>query len=205
MPFITEEIWQKLQRTAHSVQRSVFGNCPRSDSIMIAEWPEVDEKKFDPDAEKEMALLIEVITSLRNLRAELNIGLDKKPKVLINSKSKDSLKTIQDHQEIIQRLANLSEVHYDVHEKPAKQVAIAVTGDLEIRLLLEGMIDLEVEKKRLSKQVEEIERELKAVKGRLENSAFVEKAPKDVIDGERKKQKDLEEKRERLKRHLAGL
>ncbi len=218
MPFITEEVWQKLKsqitslrqrrirlRRNKSQEKAPSAQRPAPGSIMLAEWPKIDQGLIDPQAEKEMAFLIEVITSLRNLRTEFNIGLDKKPGVLINGKSKNSLKTIQDHQEIIQRFANLSEICYDVHEKPAKQVAIAVAGDLEIYLPLEGIIDLEVEKKRLTKQIDEIERELKAVKGRLENNAFVEKAPKDVIDGERKKQKDLEEKRERLKRHLASL
>lgn len=191
MPFISEEIWQKLPG--------------HSESIMKAPWPEVNNKSYDSSSELQMELLRNIITAIRNLRAEFNISLDKKPRVIIHSKSNESLKTVKNYQEMILKFAHVSEICYDVSEKPTKQVAIAVVGDLEIYLLLEGVIDLDIEKRRLTRQIEDAERELKAVKGRLANSAFVKKAPWDVIEGEKKKQKDLEEKEERLNRHLTSI
>ncbi len=205
MPFVTEEIWQRLRGLSPRQRRAGEGDCPRSDSIMLAEWPKVDQGLIDLQAEKEMALLMETVTALRNLRTELNIAVDKAPKALIVTESKEELKIAQNYQEMIRRFSNVSEISFNPKEKPTRQVAMAVVSQLQVYLSLEGMIDLDAEKRRLNKQIESLEKEINAVTGRLANQSFIEKAPQEVVEGEKEKQRLLQEKGERLKGHLARL
>jgi valyl-tRNA synthetase len=190
MPFITEEVWQKLPGAR--------------ESIMTTPWPKVNQQWYDSKSEIEMGFLIKIITALRTLRSELNVGTDKKPKVFVKGHSKEELKIAQTYQEMIQRFSSLSEISYG-DQMPTKQVAMVVVGNLEIYLLMEGIIDLETERKHLAKEIESLQEEINAVEGRLVNKSFIEKAHFDVVNGEKKKKQILEAKKERFKRHLASL
>ncbi len=202
MPFETEEIWQIL--TGQGGQTDPPPTTNQQESIMVAEWPNVNRERLDSKSEKEMELLIQVIVSIRNLRAEFNIPMDKRPSVIISGKVQKELKSIRQHSGIIQQLAQLRELKCDAKPDRISQVAMDIVGSLQIYLCLEGIIDLALERERLSKQVQAIEQELQRFSQRLTDRQFLEKAPKEIVEKERTKREELKAKLERLKQHLAG-
>jgi valyl-tRNA synthetase len=178
MPFITEEIWQHLPE--------------KGKSIMVSKWPQTDSNLVDKDAEESMDLLMEVIRSIRNIRAEMNVPPGKKAEVIIMAKSKEAYAIVNTGQEYVARLANGEpiNIYEGIGTKPSN-VATAIVGDLEIYLPLEGLIDLEVEIKRLEKELSQTKKELERVTGKLSNEGFLTKAPQEVIAKEQAKQREL--------------
>jgi valyl-tRNA synthetase len=178
MPFITEEIWQHLPEEGKT--------------IMLAKWPQSEKILEDKAAEKEMDLIMEVVRSIRNIRAEMNVPLGKKAEVIIMAKNREAERITSKGKEYIGQLANgepiyVKEVSLD---KPQK-AATAIVGDLEIYLPLEGLIDMDLEIKRLEKELGQTRKELDRVAGKLNNQGFLSKAPQEVIDKEKAKQQEM--------------
>lgn len=189
MPFITEEIWQNLPH--------------EGDSITVAKWPVADESLTDVKAAEEMKLLVEIIRSVRNSRAEVNTPLSKKIKMIVKAKDAGVLTTLEKNKAYLERFCNPEELVLatDV-ATPDKAMTSIVTG-AEIILPLEGLINLDEEIARLEKELDKLNKEVERVQKKLSNEGFVKKAPEKVIEEERAKEKDYTEKRavvqERLK------
>lgn len=181
MPFITEEIWQHLPHNG--------------ESITIAEWPKADASLSDEAAAAEMKLLVEMIRSVRNIRAEVNTPLSKKIKILVKAKDESYLGMIEKNRAYIERFCNPEELLMGTEiEMPEKAMTAVLTG-VEIILPLEGLINIEEEIARLEKEKGRLDKEVERVQKKLGNEGFVKKAPAHVIEEERAKERDYSEKR----------
>ncbi len=170
MPFITEELWQEIAQ--------ICGK-KTAESIMIAPYPTIEEVKINTefdDVDKQIVLLKELITGVRNLRAEMN--LSPAVKVPLKIEVKNNL-ILNDFVPYIQSLAKISECEI-VKEITNSISPIAIIRN--IRLMLEVEIDKDVEKQRLLKEIEKIRKDIEKIQIKLNNPAYVERAPKDLIE-----------------------
>ena len=206
MPFITEEIWQALQKTVGQLncQTAKLSNR-QTESIMISSWPEVNRRRINAKIEKEMALVIGVTTSIRNIRSEMGIVPQKKIEAILKIKRKDQLKIIDANVPYIRNLAGVSKIKIGPDVVKPVPSASAVIGEIVAWVPLKGLIDPEKERGRLKRQMDKIEKELKRTKEKLKNKEFLNKAPERVIVKEKKKEKELKEKSEKLKKNLKSL
>lgn len=191
MPFITEEIWQKLPH--------------QGESIMLAKWPTADEGLKDETAETEMAVLIEVITAIRRIRGEMNVPPGKKAEAILISGDTGFRGILERNTAYIQGLANAEvNVLAELQQKP-DQSASAVTRGVEIFVPLKGLIDLDKEIARLNKELKAVQTDLARVQGKLNNQGFLAKAPADVIEKEKAKEEELVMKANALMDRVAML
>ena len=191
MPFITEEIYQCLPHEA--------------ESIMISKWPVADESLIDPEAERGMNAIMDSIKAIRNMRAEVNANPGKKiPAVLLVADDLREVVAANDsYIKLLGSIDNLELCAMDA-EKPENAMAAVVTG-IEVYLPLAGLIDVEKETQRLSKELVTMEKDLQRVSGKLNNAGFLAKAPEDVIAKERAKSEELTGKIEAVKKRMAYL
>ncbi|MTI58707.1 MAG: valine--tRNA ligase [Firmicutes bacterium] len=191
MPFITEEIWQQLPGTG--------------ESIMIAPWPEIEQGVIIDEIEDKMALIMDVIKSIRNIRNEMKVNPGKRIKAILNS-PEEKFDILQEGYNYIKDLARLKElsIEINIEEKPDKSSTSIVSG-VEIILPLEGMVDLDKEIARLEKELEEVGSEIKRAEGKLANEGFVNKAPEHLVQREREKLQEFKEKKVKLQQSLDDL
>lgn len=191
MPFITEEIYQCLPHEA--------------ESIMISKWPVADESLVDPDAERGMNAIMDSIKAIRNMRAEVNANPGKKiPAIMLVSE--DLREVVAHNDSYIKLLGGIDNLELRPlnGEKPENAMAAVVTG-IEVYLPLAGLIDVEKETQRLSKELAAMEKDLQRAGGKLNNAGFLAKAPEDVIAKERAKYEELSGKIEAVKKRMAYL
>lgn len=191
MPFITEEIYQCLPHEA--------------ESIMISKWPVADESLIDSEAERGMNAIMDSIKAIRNMRAEVNANPGKKiPAIMLVSE--DLREVVAHNDSYIKLLGGIDnlELHPLNGEKPENAMAAVVTG-IEVYLPLAGLIDVEKETQRLSKELAAMEKDLQRAGGKLNNAGFLAKAPEDVIAKERAKYEELSGKIEAVKKRMAYL
>ncbi|ADQ14528.1 valine--tRNA ligase [Halanaerobium hydrogeniformans] len=184
MPFITEEIWQKLPGT--------------EGSIMRAPWPEKDKTKLNKDAENKMEVIMSVIKAVRNIRNEMKVNPGRRIKALLSAPEK-KVAVLEEGREYLENLARIKDlvIAGDQLERPEK-VSTSIVNEVEVILPLEGMIDLDKEIKRLEKEIEEVEFEIQRAQGKLNNEGFVNNAPDDLVEGEKTKLKEYKEKKAKL-------
>ena len=191
MPFITEEIYQCLPHEA--------------ESIMISKWPVADESLIDPEAERGMNAIMDSIKAIRNMRAEVNANPGKKiPAIMLISE--DLREVVAHNDSYIKLLGGIDNLELRPlnGEKPENAMAAVVTG-IEVYLPLAGLIDVEKETQRLSKELAAMEKDLQRAGGKLNNAGFLAKAPEDVIAKERAKYEELSGKIEAVKKRMAYL
>jgi len=191
MPFITEEIWQKLPH--------------QGDSITVASWPEPREDFHDEQASNEMKRLVAIIKSVRNIRAEVDTPMSKSIKMLVEAKDENILRELEQNRMYLEHFCNPSElvIAKDI-DVPEKAMTAVVTG-AEIYLPLEGLIDFDKEIKRLEKELEKWNKEVERVQKKLANEGFVNKAPQAVVDEEKRKEQDYLDKQAKVKTRLEEL
>ena len=191
MPFITEEIWQKLPH--------------QGDSITIAKWPEVNEVFHDEQAAAEMKRLVAIIKAVRNIRAEVDTPMSKQITLLIQAESEEIVHELEAERHYLERFANPSElVIASTITAPDKAMSAVVTG-AELFLPLEGLIDFDKEISRLEKELEKWTKEVERVQKKLSNQGFINKAPEQVVEEEREKEKDYLDKQAKVKARLMEL
>jgi valyl-tRNA synthetase len=191
MPFITEEIWQNLPH--------------QGESITVAAWPTVNTDLIDTEAAAEMKLLVEIIRSVRNIRAEVNTPLSKKIDMFLKAKDANIAASLEKNRGYLVRFCNPDELHIGTDlSTPDKAMTAVVTG-VEIILPLAGLINIEEEIARLQKEWEKLNSEVERVQKKLSNEGFVAKAPEKVIAEERAKEQDYLEKRTAVEARIAEL
>ena len=187
MPFVTEEIWQ------------VFGE--ERPSIMVQSYPTADAGWIDEEIESRMTSLMNVIRAVRNLRTELNCPPGKDVKVIFCGAAAD-LGFLGEQQPYLRALARVGSAEYRAAGEAPKGAATAVVGAMEIYLPLDDLINLDEEWARLSREVGKIEDELARVHKKLANADFLAKAKHEVVDKEREKASQFEEKIRTLRSSL---
>ena len=165
MPFITEELWETLSQ--------------RNEMLVHCDWPEFDSTLIDHAADLEMNWVVNLIESIRSARAQLRVPAGLKIPMIFLKMDSEAKQAWENNSEMIQKLARITELT-SADDIPKGSIAISAKG-ASFALPLEDIIDLDEEKKRLSKSLDRLQKEISALKGRLQNSKFIESAPEEVI------------------------
>ncbi len=192
MPFITEEIWQRVHTLA-----GVEG-----DTIMLAKYPEADESKIDDVAIGDIEWLKSVILGVRNIRGEMQISPSVKLPLYFANGSEEDKQRLDSMATFLSKLAGLEKTHWLSADEEAPMSATALVGEMEILVPMAGFIDTEAEISRLNKEVEKLNKEASRLNGKLNNANFVDKAPADVVEKEKLKLADANSALEKLNAQL---
>ena len=189
MPYLTEELWQKLPGVSSDLHNSAYSSSPPT--IMLADFPECDEGLIDEKAESEMRTIIALVSKVRNIRAEMRI----KPadKISIHVGTDVFNQGVFKKNEIqIRKLTNAKSLILSVIADAPRSSARATFGDgSEIAVPLEGLVDLDAERIRLQSQIDKLEIEYEKLDAMLTNDKFLNNAPKEKVRETAKRQKEL--------------
>ena len=186
MPFITEEIWQKLQTG--------------EETIMLSDFPEEEKEFINIEAEKEFDYLKEIISAIRNIRGEANVSPSKKIEVIFKTADENARNILQNNAKILDKLANVEKYEFNV-EIP-KLVGFRLVDTTEIFVPLAELIDLDKEIEKLEKSIEKTQVELDKVLKKLSNENFVAKAKPEAVEKERRIKEELENKIAKFKESM---
>ncbi|ODV57308.1 MULTISPECIES: valine--tRNA ligase [Lysinibacillus] len=191
MPFITEEIWQHLPHDG--------------ESITVAAWPTVRSDLHFAEEADNMKLLMDIIRSVRNIRAEVNTPMSKKVPLFISAKDASTVAVLEANKAYLEKFCNPDTLTIgEALEAPGQSMTAVITG-AQVFLPLVGLINLEEEIARLEKELEKWAKEVKLVTGKLSNEKFVSKAPEALVNVEREKLADYESKHEVVLKRLEEL
>ncbi|MBV8838767.1 MAG: valine--tRNA ligase [Alphaproteobacteria bacterium] len=188
MPFITEELW------------AVTASAPRAGLLALASWP-MPEGLDDADAEAEIGWVVDLVSSVRSVRSEMNISAAT-PLTLINVSMPTKARAAR-WTEFIKRLARVSEVSY-ADESPQGAVQLVVRGEV-VALPLKGVIDIAAERARLEKAIAKVDVDIKRARDKLSNPKFLQNADEDVVEGEKEKLEEAEGRRAKILEALERL
>ncbi|MFM9903985.1 MAG: valine--tRNA ligase [Pyrinomonadaceae bacterium] len=189
MPYLTEELWLKLPGTGSALHNAAYSNADAT--IMLTGFPEGDAALIDERAETEMSAVIEIIKKVRNIRAEMNISTAIKFTVHIAAVEGMQAVFEANEAQIIKLAKAESLVIGDELDVP-RASAKAVTNDARLAVPLEGLIDFEVERARLTNQITKLTEEKTRLDGQLSNANFVDRAPADKVQELRDRSTELE-------------
>jgi valyl-tRNA synthetase len=192
MPFITEEIWQSLDNHL-------------TDSIMISQWPPMSDDAIDPAAEADMKMLQESINAIRNIRGEMNVPPRKKVSVVFKPRDDQFAAVLDKHRSYIADCAVTDEITISLAPDIPKPAARAFPPGTEVHVPLAGIIDIDKEKLRLSKECEKVNAEIIKNEKKLGNENFRKKAPATVVDMTEERQRELSKKFKKLQESLSQL
>ena len=177
-PYITEELWSNFSISEENM-------------IILESWPKSDSKLINKDIEENLDLIKKTISSIRNIRAEMNIPMGKEIDIIIKA-SENNVEIFNALKPYISRLAKIGEIKIDSKAKKPEQSASIVINSNEIFIPLKGVIDISIEIERLKKQLDAYNGRLKNVNNKLNNDNFINRAPKDIIENEKRKQSDYQ-------------
>ncbi|MEW6079182.1 MAG: valine--tRNA ligase [Thermodesulfobacteriota bacterium] len=195
IPFVTEEIWHILPGTGGSIMSAAFPPAGE----------EKDGLQQEPGAESEMALVMDVITGIRNVRGEMNISPGKNLAVCAHADNQAVSDRIAANRDMIINLARLESLIIQPTAEKPKFAATSVVRGITIYVLLEGVIDIDKEKGRIGKEMAKIGKEIEAAARKLNNHDFLKKAPEEVIARARENNRELQERKDKLQATLDKL
>jgi valyl-tRNA synthetase len=196
IPYVTEEIWQNL----YSLSPDDFRN-----SLIKASWPKPDPFLVDSELERSMDLVQEVVTSVRNIRSEMNIPPAKKLTAYLKVEKKETQKLLDENREHILTLGRIEKLEIALKIKKPSLSASVVAKDFEIYIPLEGLIDVEQEGAKLENEITRLKELLAGVNRKLANEDFLKKAPPSIVQKEKAKKEDYQKLIEKLEKNLEGL
>lgn len=183
MPFITEEIWQRIK-----AQAGVSG-----DTLMLQPWPVANEARIDAAAEDDIEWVKTLMLGVRQIRGEMKISMAKRIDVVLANANAEDLRRLADNGPLLNKLAKFESVRVLAAGEEAPMSATALVGDMQVLVPMAGLIDKEAELARLDKEIQRLDGEVKRVGGKLANEGFVAKAPAEVLDKERAKLAEAEQ------------
>ena len=182
MPFITEEIWQRVKTLAGK----------EGNTIMLQAWPLPEEAKVDTQAEDDINWLRSVTEVVRNIRSERNAPPGKHFPVYIGHSTAEDRQRFANIETFLKKLANIESVHWLAEGEQPPLSASGLAGNLDIHVPMAGLIDKAAEVARLNKETERLGKEIERLKGKLANEKFVASAPAEVVDKEKAKLAEAE-------------
>jgi len=197
MPFITEEIWQRV------APQLTGAAPPASASIMLAAWPRAGDFPADAAAERDLQWLMQVVLGVRQIRGEMDISPSRKLPLLLQNSSPADLELAQRHLPLLMRLAGVEAPQPLAAGVKAPPSAVALVGELTLLVPMAGLIDPTAELSRLTKQLRKTGEEIARAKAKLGNENFVRSAPAAVVEQERDRLTEFERTRSGLERQLA--
>ncbi|KRK57839.1 valine--tRNA ligase [Fructilactobacillus fructivorans] len=180
MPFVTEKIWLSMPHVGKS--------------LVVADYPANHDEFNDSQAESDMNHLIDVIKAVRNIRSEVNAPLSSPVDILVKTDDPELKKVLEDNSDYIDRFGHPNKLEIGTDINIPKLAMTSVITDAEISIPLDELIDLNDEKTRLQKEVQKFEAEVQRAQKKLANKKFVENAPEAVVNEQKEKQKDNENK-----------
>ncbi|MEM7291880.1 MAG: class I tRNA ligase family protein, partial [Pseudomonadota bacterium] len=195
MPYITEELWQKVGPLAGSEHAS----------IMVAPYPVSQPEKIDAEAEAEIDWIKQFVLGVRKIRAEMDIAPGKPLPVLVAPSDATDAQRAEDHGSLIKFLARVESIDILAAGDEAPESAPALIGDTQILIPMSGLIDKDAEVSRLQKEIAKLEAEIKRLSGKLNNEQFVAKAPEAVVAKERERLAETESSKQQLADQLAKI
>ncbi len=193
MPFVTEELWQNI-RTRQA-----------GETIMLTQLARPDRSLINTDVERQMDFVQKGIEAIRNIRGEMGIPPSKEVPLVMRTSPQHSAETVRKYEGYLQRLARVQSLTFLQDGKRPRLSASAVVDGSEFYIPLEGVIDINLEKARLQKEIDRMSGLLNSIRGKLSNESFVQRAPADVVERERAKQANLENSLEKFRTSLAHL
>ncbi|CAI8725929.1 valine--tRNA ligase [Methylocaldum szegediense] len=181
MPFITEEIWQRVAPLAGK----------QGASIMLQAYPEVDESWIDPESTAEMKWVMNVILGVRRIRGEMNIAPSKPLPILIQNGSERDRQWLNRNQDFIVKLARAESITWLSETDAAPESAMALVGEMKVLIPMKGLIDKDAELSRLNKEIQRLSKDLPRIEGKLNDSAFLAKAPPQVVAKEQARLQEI--------------
>ena len=186
-PFVTEELWASLK--------------PAHEGMLITvEWPKMKSERKDQEAFDRLQILIDVITAIRRLRNEQGIAPGKEVTVTIFSK--DHMAILESQQDHVRRMSKVGSLTLSGKAEKLKNTAVAILSGAEVHLSLEGLIDVDAERKKLKTEHTDLTKYLNGIEAKLNDKSFAEKAPPKVVVIEKKKMADTKEKLEKIEERL---
>jgi valyl-tRNA synthetase len=203
MPFLTEELWQMLPETNSALHNPAYAQAEKT--IMLADFPRGDASLIDERAESEMQTVIELITKVRNIRAEMNIKPSERVSLLIAANS-DSQRVFSENEAQILKLARASDLKLSEKlEAPRQSARAALTGGSELAIPLEGLIDFAKEIERIEKETVKLNAEAEKLNTQLSNENFISRAPQEKVEEIRARVADIEQRAKTLNQTLEAL
>jgi valyl-tRNA synthetase len=204
MPYITEELWQKLPGVNSELLHPAYAGA--APSIMLAAYPEGQQALIDENAEWEMQAVIDLITRVRNIRSEMNIKPGERVTLLIGSPDEKLRAVLMANTAQISRLARAAEVSINEKlEAPRASARAVLIGGAEVAVPLEGLIDFEQERKRLEKEKEKLSGEAAKLEAQLANPQFAERAPAEKVEEVRARIADITQRTAQLDQTIENL
>jgi valyl-tRNA synthetase len=198
MPYISEEIWQRVAPLA--------GTYVGDDaSIMHQAWPEADESKIDEQATRDIEWLKGVIIAVRNIRAEMNIAPGKPLDVLLTKGQPEDAERLEQNRRFLAKLAKLESVTWLANPEDAPLSATQLVGDMEVLVPMADLIDKDAELARLAKEIEKQDKLIGGIEKKLGNEGFIAKAPDAVIEKERGKLAEYQSAKKLLEEQQAKI
>ncbi|MCJ8168737.1 valine--tRNA ligase [Atopomonas sediminilitoris] len=183
MPFITEEIWQRIKTQAGKT----------GDTLMLQPWPVAAEERIDAAAEADIAWVKTLMLGVRQIRGEMKISLSKRIDILLARASAEDQRRLNEFAPMLKKLAKLETITVLAAGDEAPMSATALVGEMQVLVPMAGLIDKDAELARLGKEIQRLQGEVKRISGKLGNAGFVDKAPPEVIDKERAKLSEAEQ------------
>ncbi|MGX2039913.1 valine--tRNA ligase [Methylocaldum sp. MU1018] len=181
MPFITEEIWQRVAPLAGK----------KGTSAMLQAYPEVDESWIDPESTAEMEWVMNIILGVRRIRGEMNIAPGKPLPILIQNGSEQDRIWLNRNRDFIVKLARLETVTWLSETEAAPESATALVGEMKVLIPMKGLIDKDAELTRLDKEIQRLSKDLPRIEGKLNDAGFLEKAPPQVVAKEQARLQEI--------------
>jgi valyl-tRNA synthetase len=195
-PFVTEEIWHHLYNGGAEGDGS---------SVLTEKWPDCMKELIDVNLEETQRRVQEVVTSIRNIRSEMNVPPAKKADVLIKPDNKDLQKILEDNRNHIVILGTVQNLNIEENIRKPEHSASAVIRDAEIFIPLAGLIDLEQERSRLEKEIARVTQLFEKANKKLSNEDFLERAPREIIEKEKARREEYRKMVEKLSKNLEGI
>lgn len=192
MPFITEEIWQRIAPLLAIQQKT----------IMLQPYPQIDNSLKNDADEAELEWVKNVIVAIRTIRSEMNIAPGKALSVILHKGSELDHFRFSQNQTCIMTLAKLNDVCWLGADETLPESATALVGELEILIPMAGLIDKTEESNRLSREINKLSSEAERAEAKLQNPNFVDRAPSEVVEKERARLADLQSAMMKLKQQL---
>ena len=192
MPFISEEIWQQVGKLANKT----------GDSIMLQPYPEVVGEQQDIESMDTIEWLKKAIIGIRNIRGEMDIAPSKAMQLLLKKGSERDKKILQHGEYYLKRLANIESMQWVEEDVKIESAATVLVGDLELYVPFADLIDLQAEQDRLNKEINKLRKDIEVLSGRLNNSAFIAKAPLEIVQKEKAMLQEKQAAMEKLQQRV---
>ncbi|HJF73030.1 MAG TPA: valine--tRNA ligase [Gallibacterium anatis] len=195
IPFITEEIWQKVKGLVNI----------DADTIMLQPFPQFDANLVDEQAINEINWIKELIVNVRNIRSEMNIAPSKALDVLLRHLTEDEINCLNNNLSLIKTMAKLESINILSSDEEAPLAVTKLLGNAELLIPMAGFIDKQAELARLTKELNKLQQEVQRIENKLNNENFVAKAPEAVIAKEREKMQGYLDGLDKLKAQYAAI